>query len=494
MLLTLVKHLWLDTSRSSSFGRTMAMRLVMALLFFFLLFYLILISFGIALGVQRLENVDPIALVNSYLLYYLLFELALRFFLQSLPGFNVGAYLHLPLSKKTIAAQQLLRSFFSPYNIITPILFTPFALMVIGEHYGTVSALTWLLSLVFLSWSMHYALLWFKRAFARHLWIIYLLLLGGIALFGLQFFQWVPSGDLTARFFEAAHRGPWGMLLSVLLFVGAIYLCLTFYTHNLYLDLSNNRRAESVAGEKLSAFSRFGVTGSLIDLELKLILRHKRTRSTLMLSGLFVLYGLLFFPGMEPADDGRLPMFMLIFLGTFLTGVFIMQYGQFLMSWHSAFFDFFHVQPLTAEQYINSRYYLLVSVGLLSYALAVPYVYFGTDVLLANTAMLLYNAGINTYIIMALSMWSPQKLDLTQRGGFSMQGVGASQWLMGLPVFIGPMLLFAPFWLMGYTDAGLAVLALAGLTGLLLRTMILRGLSGQLSRLRHDISAAFRSE
>ena len=494
MLLSLVKHLWLETSRSSSFGRTMAMRFVMALLFAFLVLYLVLLSLGIALGLQSLDSDDPIAIVNRYLLYYLLFELALRFFLQSLPGFNVGAYLHLPVSKTTIAAQQLLRSFFSPFNMITPIMFTPFALMVIGGQYGTMAAFTWLLSLVFLSWSMHYVLLWFKRAFARHLWIIHIALLAGIVLFGLQFFQWVPSGDITARLFEWAHSGPWMMLLSGLLLAGTICLCLSFYTRNLYLDLSGSRHAESVAGEKLSAFSRFGVTGNLIDLELKLILRHKRTRGTLFLSGLFVLYGLLFFPGMEPGNDGRLPMFMLIFLGTFLTGVFIMQYGQFLLSWHSAFFDFFHIQPLTTEQYINSRFYLLASVGVLSYALAVPYVYFGMDVLLANTAMLLYNVGINTYIIMALSMWSPQKLDLTQKGGFSMQGVGASQWLMGLPVFAGPMLLFAPFWLLGYTNAGLTLLALTGLGGLLLHNVILRRLAVQLTRSRYHISAAFRSE
>lgn len=472
----------------------MAMRLVMALLFLFIVLYLALLSLGIALGLRNLESADPIALVNRYLLYYLLFELALRFFMQSLPGFNVGAYLHLPVRKKTIAAQQLLRSFFSPYNAITPILFTPFAFMVIGTQYSNASAFSWLLSLVFLSWSMHYALLWFKRAFSHYVWVIHLLLLAGMALFALQYVAWVPSGDYTALFFGWAHSGPWAMLLSALILTASIYLCLNFYTHNLYLDQSGSRKAESVAGEKLSAFSKFGITGSLIDLELKLILRHKRTRSTLLLSGLFVLYGLLFFPGMEPASNGRLPMFMLIFLGTFLTGVFIMQYGQFLMSWHSAFFDFFHVQPLTNEQYITSRYYLLTSVGLLSYALAVPYVYFGIDVLLANTAMLLYNAGINTYIIMALSMWRPQKLDLTQKGGFSMQGVGASQWLMGVPVFAGPMLVFLPFWLLGYSDAGLAALGLAGLVGVLLRNTILRSLSEQLGRVRYDISAAFRSE
>src|SRR5699024_4785605 len=82
-------------------------------------------------------------------------------------------------------------------------------------------------------------------------------------------------------------------------------------------------------GRSLSFFSRFGLAGDMANLELMLILRHKKSRTYLFIYGLFLLYGLFFY-----SDDsfttktGFYVYFM--FISIFITGIFLIQYGKLL--------------------------------------------------------------------------------------------------------------------------------------------------------------------
>ena len=70
-----------------------------------------------------------------------------------------------------------------------------------------------------------------------------------------------------------------------------------------------------------------GEYGKMLSLEVKMIARNKRPRTTAMMSVLFLFYGLIIYKDL----DAKAPEFIMVFGGIFMTGVFSMMYGQFFL-------------------------------------------------------------------------------------------------------------------------------------------------------------------
>lgn len=166
MLIPLIKLELLKRMRSSSFSKSLAIGVVVFIIGFFLLTYLFL--FGLVLNrliTDILGIPDAVHFINSCLLYFFMIELIYRYFIQQLPVFSLENFLHLPLSKSKIIHFLLGSSFISPLNIISLLIFGPFAMAEIQQAYGLFAALTWLVAVVLTSWSIHWFILWFKQRF-----------------------------------------------------------------------------------------------------------------------------------------------------------------------------------------------------------------------------------------------------------------------------------------------------------------------------------------
>ena len=493
MLLTLLKHHYLKAIRSGSKNRGCLVMAVMIFLGFFIGTYIISLAFGMEMLITDfLNQPDAVAFMNRILVYYLLWEMVSRYFLQKLPVIDFESYLHLPINRQKIVHYLLIKSFFSPFTLLVPVLFTPFALGAVTSAYGTAGGLTWLFTLIMVSWLIHYGLIYLRRVTEENAWLLFgivsLLVVSGI----LEYVGLMNFGLLLAPLFEYSAQSAIPLFIVTLLFAGSYILAYRYHLGNCYLDTLTDRSSKTGMAKNFSFLDNFGIVGDLINLELKLIFRHKRARGMLYLTLIFLAYGLLFYPDYMEGDT--MPGVLLIFLGVFITGIFIMQYGQFLMSWNSNFFDLFVSNPVNSEDYIASKYYLLSGVSVVCYLLSVPYVYFGWEVLFANTAMFVYNIGINTFLIIYLSMWEPQKLDLNQKSAFSFQGVGAAQWVMGLPVILGPMILYIPFAIWGTFNMAMIVFFLIGLLGIVFRNRLISMSASRADRLKYSIGSSFRSE
>ena len=184
----------------------------------------------------------------------------------------------------------------------------------------------------------------------------------------------------------------------------------------------------------------------------------------------------------------------MLFAGVFVTGVFMINYGQFLFSWQAGHFDFTLTRPLSIRQYIESKYWLLVTVTFLCFLLSIPYVYFGWKILLVHFTVMLFNIGVNVYVIMNMAMWSPKKINLSKGGTLNYEGVGAAQWIMGIPILLGPYVLYLPFRWMGYPNIGLIMVGLAGVIGIVFRPYLLSLTAQRLASLKYKIASGFRQE
>ena len=175
-----------------------------------------------------------------------------------------------------------------------------------------------------------------------------------------------------------------------------------------------------------------------------------------------LLYGLVFYPQPQYADKE----FFFIFIGVFSTGIFLMNFGQFIPAWDSGYYKMLMSQNFKYERYLKSKFMLMSMSVVLLFLLGIPYVYFGWKVLLAHFAAAIYNIGVNTHVIMFGGTFNRKKINLDQKAAFNYQGTGAVQWLMGFPLMLLPMGIFGLInWLVNFEIAviGLIVLGVVGI-------------------------------
>lgn len=486
----LIKHEWLNFIRSASFQRSAVTTLATGFFMIIIAVYLFLLSFAIEPIVRAVSGSDDVVgVMNRILIYYFLFEFISRYFFQKVVVGDLNAYLRLPISKNNIVHYLLGKSFLSLFNMFIIVLFTPFALNAVAGDTSTLNAISWLLTLIFLGWTFHFITLQIKRKYSDSIWVLVLILFTTFLFLGSDYFGWLTIGKWTAPLFEAAISTPFPLLVSAFLLIVAYVVSFRSYRDGCYLDELAAHKSEKVSGQDFAFLEQFGKVGSLINIEARMAFRHKRTRNTFLICAFFLLYGLFFYPGMD-----EIGMVLKIFIGIFITGIFIMQYGQFLYSWNSGYFDFYQTEAVSIKDYIGSKYYFLAGVSFICFILSVPYVYFGWNIVLINGALFLYNIGVNAFLVMNMAMWSPQKLDLGKSAAFSWDGVGAAQWIMGIPLLFGPWIIYAPFGLLGFPYVGITVLGIIGLTGIAFRNQLIQFTTNRFEKRRYSIGASFRGE
>lgn len=95
---------------------------------------------------------------------------------------------------------------------------------------------------------------------------------------------------------------------------------------------------------------------------------------------------------------------------------------------------------------------------------------------------------------MNMSMWGAKKIDLKHPGSLNFEGIGAAQWLMGIPLIASPYIFYIPFSLMGYPILGLVSVGMAGLTGIILQKANIKFTTQRLSNKRHLMASNFRRD
>ncbi len=494
MLITLLKLELLKRMRSSSFAKSLAIGVVVFMIGFFLLAYLFL--FGLVLNrlVKEVLGIpDAVHFINSCLLYFFMLELIYRYFIQQLPVFSLENFLHLPLSKSKIIHFLLGSSFISPLNFISLLIFAPFAVVEIQQVYGLFAAITWLVAVVLTSWSIHWFILWFKQRFEDSLigtLSVFSALLLGI---GLSYFGFFDLGAFFEPVFTFALESPVPVILLLTVLILSYFLCFAYYRQNAYLEELSEGEHLQFANRDLGFLSKFGLAGEVANLEWKLILRHKKSRTYLTLCLVFLLYGLIFYN--NPAyqtETGFSSVF--IFVGTFITGIFMTQYGQLFLSWNSPAFDFYVHQRNGLRALVRGKYLLFIGISLMCFILSLPYVYFGWHILLIHIATFLFNMGVTMHLVIFLALWKPKPMDLNKGAVFNYEGMGLSQFLIIIPLLAAPYAVFLPFsyWFNDYV--GLIALGATGAFGLIIFPRISSLMAEKVIEMKYEIASAFRQE
>jgi hypothetical protein len=493
MFLRLLKLQVLKNLRSVSLGRKVISGLILGFLGLFLLLNVLAVGFGLPTIINEiLGRQDVLTVINTYLIFFFFLEMMYRFFLQKGSVIELKHFLHLPIGRSKIIHSLLVRSFISPFNIIGVLLFAPVYWMEARGVYGS-GAFLWLFTILGISWSLHWVMLLFKQKYGDS--AIGILMLFGIYMGGVgsAWYGWFNAGEWAAPFFDAALQSPLPACTGAAVFLTSYLLVFWHYKNHAYIEELDKREDSSLSVNTGTFFNRMGMSGDIADAELKLILRHKKSRMYLLFSMLFLAYGLFFyFDGSFGIGEG-VP-WSSIFVGTFITGLFIMNYGQLFLSWNSPYFDFFLAQRYGVRSLIQGKYLLFFAISLASFILALPYVYFGWNILFVHTATFLFNMGVNIHIIIYMALWKPKPMDLDKSNMFNYEGMGAAQFLMGIPMLGLPYIVYLPIALLVNEFLGLIVLGAIGFIGIIFSRELALMQVQRVMRDRYAISSSFRQE
>lgn len=492
MVLSFLQHQWKAFWRSKNTGKSIAVRVVMAFLLLYLFLNVLVVAFFLD---EILDELFPservIDAFNGILLYYFFFDLLMRFQLQELPTLSVRPYLTLRVTRNQIVNYLSICSLWSGFNLAPIMLTLPFLLKQVLPYHGAGIFWGYLIAITGLTLFNHFFSLWFKRKVNLNSWFL-LAFVGVVAGLGLLDFHWhvISISYISKLLFTHLYQQPVLALIPLFMAIAIFFINYKFLKNNLYLDELRADHSGEKTSTDISFFNKFGIAGELAATELKLVLRNKRPSSSLKICGLMMFYGLLFYPNpVYGAGFG-----WKIFAGMFMTGIFIINYGQFMFSWQASHFDGIMAHKIKALDFFKSKLILFYSFSSITYILTIPYVYFGWKVLLVQSAMLLWNLGVNTMIVLYFATRNYKRIDLTKGASFNWEGVGASQWILSIPLITLPFVVYAPFSLLGQSMAGVLCIGFIGLAGMITWKFWLDLLVKEFSEKRYLIAEGFRNE
>ena len=454
---------WKSFTRSASFASNLALKILMG--FLVLYFTLLFLALGVgAFYILREMKLDPLVTINKFLIYYFLIDLIIRLLLQAIPVLNIRPLLTLNFKRPTIVHFSLGKTLLSFFNIVHAFLFLPFCAVLIYEGYDVISVLLWMIALFSLVFTNNFLnILLNNKDNLLRVFIAIVLILAGC-----QYFKLFDITNYTHPFFETLFHTKWLFILPVFVLAGLYYWTYNYLKGDLYLDAGLSIKNDIAKTENLNFLNQFGTLGTFLKNDIKLILSNKRSKTTIGLSVMFLFYGLLFFSsGIEVYDK---PMIK-IFAGIFVSGGFLITFGQFVPSWDSAYYQLMMTQNIPYKGYLNSKWWLMIIGTVISTILASFYLFFGWHVYLIILVGAIYNIGFNSLLVLLGGAFTKTPIDLNSgKGAFGdKKAFNIKTMLITIPQLILPMALY---WLGTYlmnANLGLAFVGIFGVTGLALK-------------------------
>lgn len=450
---------WKAFFRSASFAKNLALKILM--IFGAIYFAVMFVGLGF-LAYYGLEKKfpDPLHIINKYLIYYFVFDLIFRLLLQKIPVMNIRPLLTLPIKSSTIVNFSLGKTYLSFFNIVHGFLFVPFSIILLVEGYDVLSVIIWHLSITALLYINNFLNILLNNK--DNLFIIGFVVLAG---FGLsQYYQLFDVTEYTVHFFDGLFHTKWVFLIPIVVLVGLYYITFSFFKSNLFLDAGLASKHDIAKTENLTWLNQFGVLGTFLKNDIKLIKRNKRSKTTVIMSVMFLFYGLLFFSGGIESYDNPV---MYMFAGVFVSGGFLITFGQFVPSWDSAYYPLMMTQNISYRNYLSSKWWLMVIATGVTTVLASFYLYFGLHIYMMIVVGAIYNIGVNSHLVLLGGAYTKTPIDLASgKGAFGdKKAYNVKTLLISLPQLLVPMGVYALGHYLISPNMGLVFVALAGILG-----------------------------
>ena len=487
----LLLHQWRQVSRTFVKRRHWLLALGASLLFLYMVFALISLGFlwreMVAMVQQR---ADPIALLNRHLLTIFLALFTLRLFVQRPPRVRARSYLHLPLSRTALVVYFQLASLATIHNVFPFLFFLPLWVRhIAGGAYGPAASWAWLVGVVLLILLSHYLNTIFRIFLGRNRESFFIAF--GLLTFALALDLFFGPGALNAAssfaFDTLVLARPLVLLLPALLVIVVVTYSSLLMRDDLLSEDRDTKHRRLVLwqvpfrppSEPLS---------NLVLLELKLMWRCERPKLYFLVS---VVFGLIYV---------AIPLVRAELLGStivqaltsmFASGIFAFNYGQLMFSWESTVFDGILTKSVALRDMVMAKFIILQGSCIAFFLLSVPlFVALAPDLVPMHVALLFYNVGMSTVMIMVLALNNNRRVTLARVGFFTFEGFSLLHWLWYIPMVVPPVLVL--YVLSASPATGLIVLGLMGLASYIFTPQWSTFFARILEHQRYEMAAGFR--
>ena len=461
-----IKLEWKSFFRSASFATNLALKIVMGFMAIYFMVIFVAAGVGVFFLLKEEFHLEPLATVNKFLIYYLVADLVIRYFFQKMPVTNIKPLLNLPIKRDTIVHFSLGKTSISFFNMLHAFFFIPFTIVLLMNGYGF-QVILWHLGIMALIYANN-----FINVLLNNKDSVFYSLLAIVASLGLaQYYQIFDVTKYTQPFFQGMYSTNFLFLIPILLALVTYYFSFDYFKKNLNLDTGLAKKSDEAKTENFTWLNQFGTLGTFLKNDIKLLKRNKRSRTTVIMSFLFIFYGLLFFTNSIEAYQNPA---MQVFAGIFVSGGFLFTFGQFVPSWDSAYYQLMMSQNIQYREYISSKWWLMVIGTLISTIIASFYLYFGWQTYMLIVVGAIYNIGVNSHLVMLGGAFVKTPIDLTManKAFGDKQAFNIKTMLISIPKLAAPMILYALGYSLFSPNIGFLFVALAGVLGFAFRNKV----------------------
>lgn len=450
--------------RSPRLAAGIAMKI--ASIFLFIYFTTILLGLGFLLYYGSLEeHENPILMFCRYFLLYWAADLILKYIWQQLPTNNIKPLLTQNINKNILTSYTLVKIMLSFFSWAFLLIFVPFfSLILFSGNYPTAKVFSLLLAcaaFVIIN-SFINIIINKKEVLSYGLFVIL------IALGVLHYFKIIDVFGFSVKFTYSFYNQSFLFLIPLIILILLGIIVFKFIKNNLYLDKGLELKKTVGKTENIVFLNKFGSLGTFLNNDLKLIKRSKAAKGAAFSGIFFLFYGFFFMYNKTS--------FPPIFPGIFITGGFMIVFGQRVPAWDSSYYSLMMTQNVPYKNYLKAKWWLVVIATVISMILATGYAFVKDwEYYFAIFSAGLYNLGINSYVTLYAGAFNKQPIDLNSTSkGFSnnKNNFSLKNLLLLIPQFLVPIAVFIGVQKLFGLAAAVLVIALIGFLGFLLRDKV----------------------
>lgn len=484
----LLKHLYKQRVRSVFWKRSIASSILISI---FSLYFLVVFGMVGTFAHKIIEDTYPnhsvLEMFTRFVFSYYMVDFVLRFKFQSITSFDLQHYLFLPFSKKKLFHFPLITSIFSYFNVLAFVILMPYFFIAVIKENTPFESLVWfsyiyggIMIVNFLSLAVKF--IFSKKGFLGVLLFAFVLILLTL--------ENRKALSLSSWFYSLVHfamLNPWMIVFPWIVLILVYYSSYRLFLKNRYDEALFSKKSKANRLISFQFLEKYGNLGHLIMLELKFMLRNKKTRTMLYSSAFFILYGLFFY------GDFDITKFKIIFAGVFICSSFVMNLGQIALSGYSSHFDGLMTLAIPIKTLFRVKYIIYASAMILAYLLSTPYYLVDPRIPLVNLAILIYALGIFPYLFFYVANFKYQPFDITQNKRFDMSGFNIRNFIPLIPVLLIPFCIHGICFLLGNVLYTYYILTGLGILGISTNSYWLGVIERKFLEQKYKLAEGFRS-
>ena len=423
---------------------------------------------------------------NAYIYIYFFIVFYVMMYLN-FDSLQVKPLMLLPVRKSKIIKFQLLKILFYPVNLIFIAMIGLATGLLYHNGYELTGLVFWALTILSLSFVIE-LILFFS---SRNTWLNIVM---SFSVFIIIYkIKWITAHlSFIGEGLIAVYHQHLLVLIPFTFLILTLMSLYYYFEKRFYLDDAiKSKQKNTVRSINLTWTKRFGLTGQLMQNDIRMIWRNARPRQALI--GFVIFYVMAFFL-MSDFGSKHQPEFNRLLFLMMLSGYFVMQFGNFIPAWDSEYYPLLMTQNLTYRQYIEAKWQLLSVSVVLIMILTLPFIYLGWQVYALILAMGVFTIGFNLPMVLYAGIFRTTPIKLNEKvkafqskDSFKMKTFFIAMLRLFLPIII--FMIIKKY--LGY-EYGIGFFIILGLIGIIFKKQLMNFIVKQYQNRKYRMLAAFR--